>query len=120
MLRASTRISFPWDQFNIWPHIPLLANEGTFRFSSCIAGSSDIGSPFRSKRFQQSQWGHRNERGSRGAGVTAELQKKQMIVLCRLKIVDIRACDRKDNTERERERKNRMMETVEDESSISE
>lgn len=45
---------------------PLRANDVTFNDSSCMAGSSDMISPFLSYRFQHEHSGHLNERVSRG------------------------------------------------------
>jgi len=68
----------------------LRANDCVFRFSSCIAGSSETISPFASNRFQQSQCGHRNDRGFRGTGLMIDWQKKHITELCCLNILDIR------------------------------
>lgn len=46
-------------------------------------------SPLASKRFQQSQCGHRKERGLRGGGLMADWQKKQVTAPCGLKILDM-------------------------------
>lgn len=68
------------DVLRLMRYAPRLAKDFEFKYSSCIAGSSEIIFPSLSYLFQQPQFGHRKLRGFFGIKFVSE-QKKQGMVL---------------------------------------